>query len=163
MTAGVLLLAGAIGGVTYVVVKRRGPPPRPKIDAQKAEEHAKEVDNDLSPLLAMANSPEASTPCETSYNAILAGQEAGKKSGNGALFVYIAPHDEFIALCEKLPKDAQWCMTPRYSAQHREECSHIRPPDAVLDAMRTPRPQQSAVSPDMPVPMSSAPPPAASH
>lgn len=150
-SVGGLVLACATLAIVFVVRARRPHAPPRKLDPH-ADDHAKEVDNGLSPLLAMADSPEASTPCETSYNSIIAGQNAAKVSGDGPLFVYIAPHDDFLARCEKLPKEVQWCMTPRYSAKHREDCAHLRPPDGVLDAMRTPRPQESAPSPLMPPP-----------
>jgi hypothetical protein len=136
--AGIGLVIGALGAVVYgVSFGRSGSKPRPKPSVDK---HADEIDSNMAQLNALSHAPEGATPCESGWNAIVAEQNAAKAQGEDSIFTYVAPHDEFIAICQSLPPDAQKCMAPSYTAAHREDCARMKPPPEVLDKMRKLRP-----------------------
>jgi hypothetical protein len=106
----------------------------PHIDTNKVSEHATGIDRRLAQMTAMLNATGA-TPCETAHNAIMAERKVAAEMGKKTIFPFVAERDEFIRLCQSLPENAQRCMVPLYTTQHREECEPLRPPNEVLTKM----------------------------
>lgn len=160
--AAALLLAG--GAAAYVLLRPHGKkaPVHHAINKHGSDVHVDGFNRAAAPIDALYTAEEGKTPCETLYNAIQAERATAKARGKSEVFYFVAEHDDFFAHCNALPENAKPCLTPRYSALHREDCKKLRPPDAVLDAMYKTRVPEDTVQerPEPIDPGQTAPPPA---
>jgi hypothetical protein len=111
-------------------VPRKLPPPAPSTGSTTAERspHGTGIDGEYATVLAMYNAPEGTTPCESAYNAVVAEQEAARRTGRDSIFQYVATRDLFLKHCEALPAASQPCLVPRYQARNQRACEDARPP-----------------------------------
>ena len=135
-----VVAVGVVGAGVYALSAHRATQ-HSASKGNSPSEHGSSIDEELAPYKAMVEAPEGATPCETGWNAITAEQNAAKEAGRDSIFTWVAPHDEFIAKCETLPKEAQQCMAPKFSARNKALCQKLRPPPEQLDAMRKLRPE----------------------
>jgi hypothetical protein len=110
-------------------------PPVGSGSAAHAEDHAAAIDNEYATVRAMYNAPAGATPCESSYNAITAEQDAAKKLERDSIFTFVAPKADFLKLCGALPTTYQQCLVPAYQARHNEECAAANPAAGELDKL----------------------------
>jgi hypothetical protein len=132
-----LLVAVLIAGsATVAIVVARARSHRPvHVPPPTANPHARGIDHELAPLNAMLVAPVGATPCETAWNALSAGDAAGRQPGRTPLVLRLAPQAEFMKLCTALPAEARPCLAPAYQVHHREECLRARPNDDLIRAM----------------------------
>ena len=122
------LAALLLGAAVFLVVRRhRATPPTPAPVASQESPHGAGIDQAMAAVLAMQNAPEGATPCETAYNAFKASKDVSDTEGVKAVVLSLAPRDEFLARCAKLPPQTQVCLAPRYMWQHRADCQRAEP------------------------------------
>src|SRR5438105_928686 len=129
LLAAVALAAGSAAVAGVLVWRARHPPhpPPPTVNV-----HGQGIDREMTSLRAMYDAPAGATPCESAYNAFKAGRDAAVMAGKTQLVVRLAPRDQFVAGCGKLPAEAQACLIPVYSAHHRPECEKLKPAPELL-------------------------------
>ena len=76
------------------------------------------------------------SPCERSYNAMVAMRDSLVADLGEAAAQELPARNRFIEACELLPEDAQRCMDVGYAMAHTEECQRVM--DAVPREQRRP-------------------------
>ena len=124
-----------VAAVIVVMVVRKNDGPHHHHDSSKTSTveavGIDQTDTSVS-MMAMLNAPDQATPCLTAYAAIDAEGAAMKLHNSKSMFTWVAPKDEFVAVCQELPLEQQQCMAPRYRRDHADDCSKARPMPDVL-------------------------------
>lgn len=121
--AGVVVLAGGV--IAFGFVRKQHA--HTEATAHPESQHGNGMDNAMAAARAMYAAPAGSTPCETAYIAFKASEDVADQTGAKAVVLKLAPHDDFIRLCNALPPAAQTCMPPAYLVKHHDECEKVKP------------------------------------
>ena len=117
------------------------PAPEPAPLHEIGEEELEEaLDRAISAALAAGGD----SPCERSYNAMVAMRDSLVADLGEAAAHDLPSRSRFMEACEQLPEDAQRCMDVAYAMENQEECQRVMqevPPErrrALEDVLRTP-------------------------
>lgn len=119
-----------------------------EVEAPATEEPAEETANvgeamaqglaEVSAALEASANAEGDTPCEQTYNGVVAMFAALPDGPNTERSGELPDREEFMAGCGELPEETQRCMNPGYGMGHPECQAALQTPEALAfrDAMR---------------------------
>src|SRR5688572_18471568 len=100
IAAGLVLLVAGVVALWLMRSPRKVAPkhaPTPKENV-----HGAGIDRKQSQLKAMLEAPPGASHCESAWNAVEAEQRVSKEEGKPSMFVYVAPREDFLRLCNEL-------------------------------------------------------------
>ncbi len=101
------------------------PPEAPGEATASAMQGMEQLGQALGAALEARARAEGSTPCEQSWNGVMATLEALHKQ-LGRNEANMPSRESFMEACNRLPEEVQQCMVPSYAMQHMDECQRVQ-------------------------------------
>ncbi len=138
---------GAVADEPRPLTPREAPSPEPTAPEEPIPLHElgeEELEMALDRAIAAAVAVDGDSPCERSYNAMVAMRDSLVADLGEAAAQDLPSRRRFIEACEQLPEEAQRCMDVAYAMDNPAECQRIMdevPPErrrALEEVLREP-------------------------